>query len=446
MTNAQSKIQETTLNVQSFANDYVSHGVANENNKSFPRLKDFPIFNGQANVYCYAAFGYRLRGYIKSYIYHYVRQFGAYTATQIGLSQLLGASLSTIEKLITTIKPLTKENLEKTSGILIKSHGLVIAPLVVKYFGITFASILARTKLQELRSNYCLSGRELSKEISVSVSTLKRTKTKYFEFFKIEEGFYEIDVQKVSDFISEKEAQNQEKLHPKTRKNDTTKPEKCYHKPVKMTPTYIEQISLQILRQKEDSVVEAMDNSFKKDSLPPTKKSREQVPKETLTKEKPPCSLDVIQAMLNHWNNIRGVNISLTDCIAQKLGGAYYRKCDKDMEKWIWYVKNVPSDYDICDALVFKIMDQIFFKEISKKIENTQAQLMDEKIKNLEEPEEIKKIRFSILKKIGSAEYFSWFHLAKIEMIGSNINLTANNRFAFSYWENNYPWALKGKI
>ena len=33
MTIAQPKIQETTSNVQSFANDYVSQGVANENNK-----------------------------------------------------------------------------------------------------------------------------------------------------------------------------------------------------------------------------------------------------------------------------------------------------------------------------------------------------------------------------------------------------------------------------
>lgn len=86
------------------------------------------------------------------------------------------------------------------------------------------------------------------------------------------------------------------------------------------------------------------------------------------------------------------------------------------------------------------------FKKNLKNNEEKQKMTMNDRINDLNESEEIKKIRHRILEKIGSAEYYSWFHLAKIETVNSIINFTAHNNFAFQKWENSYPWALKGKI
>ena len=175
--------------------------------------------------------------------------------------------------------------------------------------------------------------------------------------------------------------------------------------------------------------------------------------------------------MLAIWNEVLGdkAQASMSKELAPLLVSAYAKKFNKNLERWRIYCETLKSSsylmgnqfqLSIFWALKFTTIDRIRAGEFGVKrntsdygdgqgstgnatIEDNQVQQF---IEELEEPTEIKAMRFHISQAIGAAAYHSWFHQAKFVSKDGKIQMVAPNRFVEYVWETQFPWIQQGKM
>lgn len=166
------------------------------------------------------------------------------------------------------------------------------------------------------------------------------------------------------------------------------------------------------------------------------------------------------QDMLSMWIRILGHKSSpkMSKELAPLLVAAFNRKFLQDLKNWSAYCELIKSsnwmmgdsfNLDIMWALKFSTIDRILGGELGVKYPEILSKSEDVKlniekiIKELDEPEEIKLVRRKIAERIGSEDYYSWFHPAKIYRVGNNIQMKAANSYAETIWNEKYNWAMK---
>ena len=178
--------------------------------------------------------------------------------------------------------------------------------------------------------------------------------------------------------------------------------------------------------------------------------------------EKNPLKTSITQDMLKIWNTILGEKslATMSKDLAPYLVYAFSTKFGREMRQWQRYCELIKtSDYlmqerfdlSILWALKFSTIDRLRAgglgvkpKYLTTEVVIDEAQI-DELITALDESDEVKTLRRTIVQAVGAANYRSWFHQASFVKKEEKILLIAPNSFVESKWEELFPWINKEK-
>jgi len=414
-------------------NELCARVPSNKDTKTTPAPKYFNLY-GKKQTYIYKSFGYTNDGYVKSYVYHALREFGELKKSQAAIAKELGVSLRTAKRIFSKLSERSLEKFHEKYGIQAHSAGLWIDSEVVRHFGLTFAAIEARGAYLEKSDHPPASGNALAKEIGVSIKQIEKIKKRYIEFFDATKGNYSISYEKLANFIDAKSF-------------DGTMVPKCGEEwcqnagrnGAKMRGTYIEE-RISLKNRKNDTLSRGNPKDEKKDSLSPQILSIDHQEKKSFK------GGGLVSNLVSTIRAVRpDIKITLTREKARFLA-KMFKECYSNYEFFEMVVKKMRNDVSFEEMLNFKVFGPVIEsieRDNSKRSElkntpHTEADI-SQMIETLDESKEVKHVRRSIAREVGWHQYFSWFHQAIFGKKEGKILITPPNLFVQNKWKELFP-------